>query len=128
MNNNSWCKSVKRYYGSLNNCWKWMNNKTFHIDNERLVRSHVDVGFQIVLAAFVVDRGHKDGNEIHFITSKGMIYIFNERTHRYVTVLIARPHQFLRYFKSPQMAERNKSIHEAVECCKQHQLKGMNNL
>lgn len=94
-------KFVREYKGNYNNCWKWMKYKSHHIyeRNERLQKAKKVFGFQKVIAAFVVDKGHKRGEEIHFITDKGGIYIFNRYTHKFITVLIARPDQVLRYFK-----------------------------
>ena len=45
-----------------------------------------------------VDRGHRNGAEIHVISSTGIITIYNERTKKMVTRLIARPGQIRRYY------------------------------
>lgn len=44
----------------------------------------------------VVDRGHKNGCEVHALYSDGSIRIFNLNTCRFVTILFARPGQALR--------------------------------
>lgn len=49
------------------------------------------------LCIFVVDRGHKNGKEIHVITENGIINIYNQNSRKYVTGLIARPSQLTRY-------------------------------
>lgn len=49
--------------------------------------------------SFLVDTGHKNGNEIHTITKKAFIIIQNENTGRLITILAARPGQIIRYWK-----------------------------
>lgn len=49
------------------------------------------------LCIFVVDKGHKNGKEIHVITENGIINIYNQNSKKYVTGLIARPAQLIRY-------------------------------
>lgn len=45
----------------------------------------------------VVDKGHKNGNEAHVIYNNGVVKIYNERTGKFITVLIARLPQIERY-------------------------------
>ena len=52
-----------------------------------------------VIDSFVVNKGHKDGEEIHSITDTGLIIIHNKETKKLVTKLIARPQQIQRYYK-----------------------------
>lgn len=49
--------------------------------------------------SFIVDTGHRNGNEIHTITEKAFIVIQNENTGRLITILAARPGQIIRYWK-----------------------------
>ena len=56
------------------------------------------IGQGKVIKSVVVDRGHRNGPEIHEITDTGIINIYNERTKKLVTKLIARPGQIKRYF------------------------------
>jgi hypothetical protein len=49
------------------------------------------------LCIFIVDKGHKNGAEIHVITENGVIHIYNKNSKKYVTGLIARPGQLTRY-------------------------------
>lgn len=49
------------------------------------------------LCIFIVDKGHKNGAEIHVITENGIINIYNRHSKKYVTGLIARPGQLQRY-------------------------------
>ena len=50
-----------------------------------------------VLKIAVVDKGHKNGNEIHIIYNNGIVKVYNERTRKFITVLIARVPQIERY-------------------------------
>lgn len=50
-----------------------------------------------IIGAWECDTGHKNGHEIHVVYSNGIVKIYNERTKKYVTVLIARIPQVIRY-------------------------------
>ena len=50
-----------------------------------------------VLKIAVVDKGHENGNEIHIIYNNGVVKVYNERTRKFITVLIARVPQIERY-------------------------------
>ena len=50
-----------------------------------------------VIKIAVVNKGHKNGNEIHIIYNNGIIKIYNARTRKFITVLIARVPQVERY-------------------------------
>ena len=60
---------------------------------ERLI---IEESAKIIRIA-VVDKGHKNGNEAHVIYNNGVVKIYNERTGRFITVLIARLPQIERY-------------------------------
>lgn len=49
---------------------------------------------------FLVDKGHVNGPEIHYVTRNGCIFICNSRTKKFITVLIARPNQVIRLYKA----------------------------
>lgn len=50
-----------------------------------------------VIKIAVVNKGHKNGNEIHVIFNNGIIKVYNEHTRKFITVLIARVPQIERY-------------------------------
>ena len=56
----------------------------------------------------VVNKGHKNGNEIHIIYNNGIVKIYNEHTRKFITVLIARVPQIERYNVKVTKAMRKK--------------------
>lgn len=67
------------------------------------------------LCIFIVDKGHKNGKEIHVITENGIIHIYNQHSKRYITGLIARPAQLMRYGVSiPDNVIKKAHIHVSM--------------
>lgn len=60
---------------------------------ERLI---IEESAKVVKIA-VVNKGHKNGNEIHLVYNNGVVKVYNERTRKFITVLIARVPQIERY-------------------------------
>ena len=50
-----------------------------------------------VVRIAVVNKGHKNGNEIHLVYNNGVVKIYNQNTRKFITVLIARVPQIERY-------------------------------
>lgn len=75
-----------------------------HWSKDRQRRSHIiaQIGMGQVIREVVVDRGHRNGPEVHKVTTTGLVVIYNQRTGIMVTVLIARPNQIKRYFPEGQ--------------------------
>ena len=73
---------------------------TWHYTYDRMEReNHIrEIGYGNVVKRVVVDRGHRNGPEIHEVTDTGIVNIYNQRTKKLVTKLIARPAQIKRYF------------------------------
>ena len=67
-----------------------------------------------VLKIAVVDKGHANGDEIHIIYNNGVVKIYNERTRKFITVLIARVPQIERYNIKVTKTMRKK-IEEHIE-------------
>ena len=61
-----------------------------------------------VLKIAVVNKGHANGTEIHVIFNNGIVKVYNERTHKFITVLIARVPQVERYNIKVTKTMRNK--------------------
>lgn len=100
--------------------------KTIHFTNDRNERINYiinEIGVGTIIDSFIVDKGHKNGEEIHSITTTGIIIIQNLRTKKLVTMLIARPQQIRRYYE----AEGRKAPLQIVELARKHQERGDNN-
>ena len=50
-----------------------------------------------VIRIAVVDKGHANGNEIHIVYNNGIVKVYNERTRKFITVLIERVPRIERY-------------------------------
>lgn len=50
-----------------------------------------------VIKIAVVNKGHKDGNEVHVVYNNGVVKIYNANTRKFITGLIAREPQIERY-------------------------------
>lgn len=77
-------------------------------------------GYGKVIDSFVVDKGHVNGPEIHEITDNAIIKVYNQRTHKFVTALIARPGQIYRYY------EEGKAPKNVVDKARKHTQLGLN--
>ena len=71
-----------------------------HYTKDRQIREAIikQIGLGEEVATFEIDRGHRNGTELHTITTTGIIIIRNKRTNKLITKLIARPSQISRYF------------------------------
>lgn len=65
----------------------------------RTTRIAETVGFGHVVRQCLVDTGHSTGCEVHVLTSTGIVLVFNARSGKLVTVLVARPGQVARYYE-----------------------------
>lgn len=76
-----------------------------HYYNERKEREILieKIGYGNIIKSVVVDKGHPNGPEIHNISDTGIITIYNQRTHKMITKLIARPGQIVRYYKTNEI-------------------------
>ena len=61
-----------------------------------------------VVKIAVVNKGHKNGNEIHLVYNNGVVKVYNENTRKFITVLIARVPQIERYKIKVTKTMRNK--------------------
>ena len=74
-----------------------------HYINDRQAREHLirtKIGYGRTVDTFIVDRGHRDGAERHEISTTGIITIYNVRTNKLITKLVARPNQIKRYYEA----------------------------
>ena len=61
-----------------------------------------------VIRIAVVNKGHANGEEVHVVYNNGVVKVYNERTHKFITVLIARVPQIERYNIKVTKAMRKK--------------------
>lgn len=75
---------------------------TKHYENQRYKRENFinGLGDSYIVDGFIVDKGHKNGLEVHSITNNGIIIIHNLISGELITKLIARPNQIKRYYES----------------------------
>lgn len=72
----------------------------FHDDRgARFSRICRSVGLGHVVRQCLVDTGHPAGREVHMLTDTGVVVVVNARSHRLVTMLVARPNQVKRYYE-----------------------------
>lgn len=71
---------------------------TEHYINRSERAKHMSYGIKLV-SAFIVDKHHENGLEIHAIYDDGTIKIFNYRTKKLITVLFGRVGQIVRYYQ-----------------------------
>lgn len=75
--------------------------KTLHNKIDRQFREDfikTKIGYGEIIDKFWWDKGHKNGAEIHNITSTGLIIIQNANSKKHITTLIGRPAQIKRYY------------------------------
>lgn len=79
-------------------------DRTKHID-ERIERAkkYKALLSETFIHCFRVDNYHPNGDEIHCINDKGLIYIYNYNSHKLITILHPRPQQFKRYYQQLNM-------------------------
>ena len=61
-----------------------------------------------VVKIAIVNKGHKNGNEIHLVYNNGVVKVYNQNTRKFITVLIARVPQIERYKIKVTKTMRNK--------------------
>ena len=79
-----------------------MNSRHYSTDRQNREAIITQIGVGTVIKTVVVDRGHRNGPEIHKITDTALILIYNQRSGKLVTKLIARPAQILRYYRDDE--------------------------
>ena len=98
-----------------------MNSRHWEVEREARERVINQIGVGVVIKSVVVDRGHRNGPEVHKITNTGIILIYNQRTNRMITKLIARPNQIRRYYNETEVVPNY-----LIELARNHQRAGMN--
>lgn len=96
-----------------------------HYINDRQAREHLirKIGYGKKVAEFIVDKGHPNGPERHEVSDTGIVTIYNLRTNKLITKLIARPNQIRRYYE----AENRVAPEDILKIAYEHTLKNYNN-
>ena len=85
-----------------------------HLARDRAYRKHFIDKHKLynrnIINVFCVNKGHKDGIELHVIYRSGIIKIINPINRRIVTYLIARPQQIKRYYQMTGMKLKNSKV------------------
>ena len=93
-----------------------MTSKHWTADRKRRNDLIEKIGYGVEIKRTVVDKGHKNGAEIHVLSSTGIITIYNQRTGKMITKLIARPGQVKRYFNENEIIPAG-----LIDLARQHQ-------
>ena len=95
-----------------------------HYEIDRITREELIkmIGYGKIVKSVEIDRGHKNGPEIHEISSTGIVTIYNKFSHKMITKLIARPGQIMRYYKN------EKAPAELIKLAREHQQMNFNYL
>lgn len=80
-----------------------------------------------VIDSFIINKRHKNGLERHDITDNGIIVIYNLRTGKLCSKLIARPSQINRYYKFTRR-RYPKGYRRALALAEKHKILGYNEL
>lgn len=79
-----------------------MANQSNHYKNKRYKREKFIhkylYGDGEIIDSFIINRNHPNGLEQHNITDTGLIIVYNLKTQKLVTKLIARKNQIMRYY------------------------------
>ena len=92
--------------------------ESVHYDTKRRRRKKTIIelgGEGEILDTFLIDKGHRCGPELHALTTTGIIIIYNARTKKVITNLIARPAQIRRYYESSGRNPPNELMQLAYE-------------
>ena len=78
---------------------------SYHWENERTMRNALiqKIGEGQNVKTIIVDKGHRNGPEIHKLSDTGIITIYNQYTGKLITKLIARPGQVRRFYKADEV-------------------------
>ena len=97
-----------------------MTSAHYTNDRERREALIQMIGYGQIIKTVEVDRGHRNGPEIHKVSTTGIITIYNKRSGKMITKLIARPNQIRRYF------ENGNAPAQLLNIARDHQRMGYN--
>lgn len=97
------------------------NSFHYQMDRKRREALIQEIGAGITVKTVEVDRRHRNGPEIHMVSSTGIISIYNRDSKKLITKLIARPRQIRRYWTEEEQPPKY-----LLDIAKQHQRAGWN--
>ncbi len=97
-----------------------MTSKHWEVDRKKRNDLIKKIGEGTIVKTVILDRGHKNGAEIHEISSTGIITIKNFTSGKMITKLIARPNQIRRYFPEGEAPK------DLIKISKKHMKMGYN--
>lgn len=98
-------------------------NTWHYYDNQRRNQCLKSNAHPIENFIALIDKGHKNGPEVHALYNDGSIRIYNYYSHKFITVLMARPGQALRIMNKSVYKECPENI---VKMCMKNQWDGKN--
>ncbi len=98
-----------------------MTSKHWTEDRKERAKLIERIGLGNIIKEVEVDRHHKNGPEIHKLSDTGIITVFNKRTKKMVTQLIARPGQIRRYYNENETIPT-----ELIKIAREHQKMNFN--
>lgn len=93
-----------------------MTSKHYTQDRKRREEIIKMIGAGKEIKRTIVDKGHKNGAEIHVLSSTGIVTIYNQRSGKLITKLIARPGQIKRYYNENETVPT-----ELIKLAREHQ-------
>lgn len=75
-----------------------VSSNTLHIADRLNRVDECTKSSNVVVDRFIVDKGHRNGAEIHEVYSDSTIKVYNLNTLKLITILFARPAQIKRYY------------------------------
>jgi hypothetical protein len=104
-------------------------DETLHIkERKERIRKYSNLLSFKMLYCFRVDNDHWNGDEIHCINEYGLIYIYNYKSKKYITILHPRPSQLKRYFHQLNITLPNDIKRLIDKCYKRNKNSNMNEL
>ena len=78
------------------------------------------------VSCFKVDKDHKNGLEIHAINENGLIYVYNFKSRKLITILNARSDQIKRYYNALKIEIPNTVKNIMIEVDKRNKTQKLN--
>lgn len=97
-----------------------MTSAHYTMDRQERETIIQQIGYGQTIKTVEIDRGHRNGPEIHKISNTGIITIYNKKTGKMITKLIARPAQIRRYYENEEVPQN------LLRLAREHQERGYN--